>query len=602
MTIIQLGRTRPLTDRTTPVNPFVREINIGPYTTDAGLLAEFPGLDESGRPTLSVIGVRDQLGATYQEFQTVAEVYLNPLSFHFDSGEQVLTLHIARTDAPMNNIYFYGIAQGFTDSHLIYVDNIQFLPLLKSVPAIRQQQDIENYNRLSFVTGRIDISNADGRLDTLIPAPVYGNDVIVYDLPMKDNREHYTSDELNQLATLFVEDFDLSPERLDLRIQDRRKAQNISIPMHRFLTADYPQIEDELTGEVIPVLWGQPIEIPAVITNGKATTGNVKYRAAILLTNIGTVQVDNNGTWETKTATNVNLATGEFELSAANARDENGSPLDCKLVQPVGILITYISDIIKDANERFGGVTYTVSNYDIDEWEAEEVSLSTGAYYLAESKKLFEVIPELQNGANVGFRYEIKPDGRRTIRIDNETREPVCYIPNILLRNRLTMKVSTDSSTLAAEVVVKWGISYESGRSRRYVDNSERQAVIDTYQQAPRREYPDGDPVIVSQAAAIERAGYVLDRFSRIRGIVDLEIMAGGEAVTDDRRRQLMSLRIYDIIDVEITPAEFIDRDNAGIIGRQFYGIWRCKIIEIAPDSGRGINTVRAVLVEDLNG
>ena len=164
------------------------------------------------------------------------------------------------------------------------------------------------------------------------------------------------------------------------------------------------------------------------------------------------------------------------------------------------------------------------------------------------------------------------------------------------------MKVSTDSSTLAAEVVVKWGLSYESGRSRRYVDTSERQTVIDIYQQAPRREYPDGDPVIISEAAAIERAGYVLDRFSRIRGIVDLEIMAGGEEVTDERRRELMSLRIYDIIDVEITPAEFIDRDNAGIIGRQFYGIWRCKIIEIAPDSGRGINTVRAVLVEALNG
>lgn len=595
MTIIELGRTTSITDRTTPDNQFVRRINLGPFDVDAGLLAEFPGLDESDRPTISVTGVRDQSGAIYTPKQSPDDVYVEPVSFHFDNTEQTLWIHLARTDSPFTTVLLYGLSQGFTDSRIIYIDNEEYLPLVEGSPALRQQQDIEGAGRLAFLTGSIRLSNVGGRLDTLIPAPVYGNDLLIYNLTDDGNRENYDRDELMQLANVFVEDYSLSNTEVDLRIQDRRKAQNIQIPTQRFSTADYPDIDSETAGTVIPVLWGQAREIPCIVTNTEVDTGNVTYRAAIELDSLGTVQVDTEAGWTTVTPTSVSLSTGEFELTAGDARDTNGNALDAKLVEPVGIPITHITDIIKDANDRFGNISETESNYDLDEWAAEESAISTGAYYIDDEIRLFDMILDLQNGSNVGWRYEIKPDGRRTFRVDDEARAPVAYIPNVLLRNRQDLAVSTDSDLLAAEIVATHSHSYVSGRNLRVIDDSERQNVLDIYAQAPRRTVPSGtDPVIISASAATEKATYIRERFSRIRGIVTLEIFCA-----DLSRRDLLGLRIYDIIDVELTPAEFVDRDAGTITGREFYGIKRCKIISIDPNPRTAINTVEAVIIGD---
>ena len=594
MTIIELGRTTPINLRTDPDNQFVRKVKLGPYTVDATLLAAFPGLDESDRPEISVTFVRDESGAQYDAKQSVDGVYAEPFTFFFDNALQTLWVHIGRTDSPFTTVYFYGLAQGFAQGKMVYVDNEAFLPLIESTPGLRQQQDLDGVAVLSFITGSVSISNLSGRLDNLIPQPVYGNDVLIYHLPDGESG-HYTRDDLLQVASVFVEDYDLSTQKIDLRIQDRRKAQNIDIPVDRFNDTDYPNIYPETNGKVIPVLWGTAREIPAVVTNGEVTTGNVTYRAALLLTNIGTVQVETDAGWETVTPLNTSLATGEFELSAGDARDANGNPLDCKLVDSTGIAISRITDVIKDASERFGDVAYTASNYDITEWEAEELTLtSTGGYYIDSEKRLFDVILDLQNGANVGFRYEIKPDGRRTIRIDDETRTPVAYISNTIIANRDNINVKTDSRLLAAEIIVKYGLSYQSGRSLRYVDTTERQKVLDIYNQAPRREYPlQTNSAINTETDAIERAGYIKDRFSRIRGIVEIEVMCA-----DLDRRDLLSLRVYDIVDIEITPSDFVDRDAGTIAGREFYGIKRCKVLSIDPDTSRSVNTITAVIID----
>jgi hypothetical protein len=574
MTILELGRTVALRQYAVPLDRFVRKVVLGPFDVDPALLATFPGLDESARPIISITGLTDGAGAFFSPQSSIEDVVTQQQSFYFDFDEQTLYYHIPPSESPFDFVILYGLSQGFSDDAVVYIDNLQHLPVITSAPALRQQQDIENYDRLAFITGAVTISNTSGRLDDLIDSPIYGNDVNLYYLP--GGKTNYTRDELTQIASLFVEDYDISPQALSLRVQDRRKSQNISVPTVRFEQDDYPQGNAEIWGLPVPVVWGTPREIPGIVTNFDTTSGNVKIRAGLTMTSLGTVQAFVNNDWVTVTPLNVNLATGEFEVSEAQGRS-SGVAHVFRLVNATGISITRITDIIKDANERFLGVDYNDSNYNTEEWEAEETEISTGAYYLDTEVELFEVFRDLQNGANIGFRYEVEADGRRTIRIDNEAREPVATIDKIFIRNRDSLRISTDSTNLLAEVVIKYGLSYQSGRWIRYFDDGSAESVVDLYRQRPRREY---ETLLLNEALAQEKAEYLRSRFDTIRGIIDVDLM----------RDTFINLRIYDIINIELSP----DDD------RVFYGTWKAKVLSIAPDTRNGTNRITAVLIEKI--
>jgi hypothetical protein len=581
MTIIELGRTQPISARTSPIREFIRQIKLGPYEPDAGILTVSSDLDESDRALVNVTGVRDLQGAAYTPKTSLADTDNEQQSFYWDSVNQILYIHILPSDNPFTTTYLYGLAEGYSDGKIVYIDTMPYLPLLDSTPGIEQEQDIENYDQLALITGGIDLNNEDGRLDNLKDFAVYGNDVLIYYLP--DMQDTYTDSDLVQLASLYVEDYDISLQSVSLRVQDRRKSQDTGIPRDRFTADDYPSMMDNNLGKVIPVLWGTANEIPCVITNEDVTTGDVTYRAAITLTALGTVAVEvESGVWSTATITptSTTLATGELALSATDAR--NGTrPLKAKLIAPTGIAITRVTDIIKDATERFTGASYTSGNYNTTEWELEELAIESGAYYIDKESSMFDLIKDVQNGANVGFRYEITPDGRRTIRFDDETRAITKDIPNIVISNRDSLSIETDSATLAAEVVVNYGNSYvDNDVYNRLVDSSRVADVLEEYQQRPRKTY---DTILTNATDAQERATYVLDRFDTIRGIGEFELI-GVEYLT---------LRIYDIITIEITPDEFEQ------VRRPFYGKWKCKVISIAPDPRTVTNVITAVLIEE---
>jgi hypothetical protein len=193
---------------------------------------------------------------------------------------------------------------------------------------------------------------------------------------------------------------------------------------------------------------------------------------------------------------------------------------------------------------------------------------------VAEEIELFELIRRVQNGANFGFRYEILPDGRRTIRRDDEQRTPVGDVTLLDILNSDDIPVTTDTVALAAEVVVAYGESYSSGRFLRVTDDTEADAVAELYAQRPRKEYRT---LLTLQSDAEERAAYAVTRFTRVRGRVTLELM-GAEWLT---------LRIYDLLTVELTLSA----------AREFYGPQKVKVIAVEPDARRGVNTVEAQLV-----
>ena len=596
MTLIQLGRTTPLLSATIPYDyPFVRKIALGNYIVDRELLAIFPNLEEQRNRTIDVIGLRDRSSQTYDKKASINDVIGEPVTWFFDKTEQLLYVHMKRTDSPIAIMFLYGQTQGFSEGKLVYVDDLVYEPVITSSIGLGQQEDLAESGKLSFITGSIELSNAGGRLDDLISLPVYGNDVLIYNAETNIDGDTINSDGVIQLATLFVEDNDVGVNNISLRVQDKRKGQDIQLPEKRFDSSEYPNIENELMGAVIPIMWGTAKEIPCIVTNGNLDSGAVNYRAAILLTELGTVNVETDSGWVAVTPTVTNLDTGEFTIAEEDGRDSNGNALDAKIIGATGIEITFISDIIKDINFRYGNYSESASNYDLDEWAVEETALSNGALYIDDATTLFNIIHILQQGANVGFRYEITADGRRTIRIDNENRDSVAHIDSVVIENRNKLTVKNSSKLLAGEYIAKYNHSYVTGKNLRVIDSSERSGMLEIYGQAPRREFPKKTPpIITAKIAAEEKIEWARNRFSKIRGVVKCRILCAGES-----RRELLKLRIYDIITIEITPSGLVDVDAATIEGRSFYGIKKCKILSINPDARSAVNEIEAVIIGD---
>lgn len=593
MTIVELSR-RIVIITFYNIEPYVYQFYPNPdYPTHANFWTDIFGVTQNvSTRRYFLSGFFRTPNVRYNKELTQELAINNERSWYWDNENQIGTVHIEHEYAPYIDDFNGAYAFGYSDERQIYIDDISYRPLVLSVPRVSQSQDLQNYSVPSYLSGSVVfnnlLDNGDGALDIFIEETINGNDIDIFTLDSTLDKFNYTRDDLTPQAAGYIEDYDFSLKEVDVRIQDRRKSQNASIPQKRFFVSDYPDLDDGLDGKVVPLLYGTPVDIPAICVNGNTTSGSVEYRAALLLTTIGTVQVDEtgNGNWATVTPSAVDLETGSFTLDAADARDTSGKPIDCRVLAPTGISITRLSDIIIDMNQRFLGFDYTETNYDIDEWEAEETTIANGAYYLDDEKKLADAIVDIQNGANVGFRYEILPDGRRTIRVDDETRIPSGYISNRVIKNRDEIPVKNDISTLAAEIVVGYNKQYVSGNFSRVVDTTQKETVELAYRQVPR--FPsDGEleTLLTSEADAEERAQYIIDRFSTVRGVVELELMGS----------KYINMRIYDIYDVELTPASWVD--GTEIRGREYYGIKKIKIIETDPDFRLLTNSVRAVII-----
>jgi len=527
---------------------------------------------------------------SYNIAATYADCLAQEKSFFWDNDTQTIYVHFDHDASWYTADYSLGQVFGYTDSDVCYINDIEYLPLIKSVPNISKQVDLQNYSKLAFVSGSIVINNVEGLADWMISADIYGQSIYMMYLADSDIESGNASrDDLVDLAAFYIEDYDIGTQENIIRVQDIRKAQNIDIPVDVFSSSDYPNIQSEYVNEPIPLIYGDVAEVPAIPVNGD-TSGDVTFRAAKVLTAIGQIQVFYDDTWNNVTATSTDLSTGSFTLAYADCRKDgatDGDIFDCRVQSVCGETITYASDVIKKLNEEALNLEYTDTNYDTVEWATEEKQLAEIGVMFQERVKLYEAIRQVQSGANIGFRYEIKANGRRTIRIDDTSRTVSDFAGKENIRNLANMNVETDSELLAAIAVVKYKKNYQSGHHHRYIDVSERETARKTYRQTPTLTAENN--LLQTETLAAERASWMLDRFSTIPKIIQLELMG-----TD-----WYTLRIYDIIQAEITLG-FVDLDAQTITGREFYGIWNAQVISVAPDFQGLTNRVRLLLTEKI--
>ena len=652
------------------VEPFVYEIRPGGLTLASYWTTIFLAPDESRAYSIVISSFIRNFNVNYILVTSYVDCVAQVGSFYWDNTNQVLYVHFEHDQEGWTDTYEAGSFTGFSDTGILYLDNQEYIPLIESVPSISQQQDIINYDLPAFVNGTISLNNKSfttggvksGQLDRFILENVYGNNATLYYYP--DDKISRTLDNPNSgdrthlvpLAPFYVEDYGISLQSIDLRVQDIRKSDNITIPTDLFLLTDYADI-GEIANDVIPVMYGQVREAKAINTNEDSTSGAVNYRVALLLTVLGTVQAKIDNIWTTLTPTSSTLTSGEFVLSEFgdigatsvisdngngqvritnagafattiidqnvncvftasyddaiykvmtvdgsdnyidinlayttavptvtasvynSARNANGSIRECRVLLPTGIAITYTTDIIKDLYDRYKDLTFIASNFDTTEWGVEETALTTGGIVFDKQIRLFEAIKQIQNGSVVGFRFEINASSLRTFRIDDPSRTSSGTITPVDIANRDDMPVDTDSDQVFADVVVSFNKSFNSGKYQRVNNDSLASSVLARYRDQKTLTVTT---ILNSSTDADSRALADATKFSEIPKIMTLELMGG----------DFLPIRIYDIYDIEATPGD-ANADDSTIIGREYYGFTKGKVVGISPDIKNVTNTVK---------
>lgn len=527
----------------------------------------------------------------YKTRYSVQSSYANCVSqeqsFYWDNDNQILYVHFEHDQSWYTDDYYYGSAIGYNPETMLYIDDVEYLPLLESVPSILQQEDLQNYKKLSFMNGSVVINNTEGLLDWMIDEEINGQDVFLYYLDSDDITDgSATRSDLVNLAAFYIEDNNIGMSRNTIRVQDIRKSQNISIPVDVFTVADYPDIEDKYINTPIPLVYGEIPEAEATPVDSEGT-GNVTFRLGKILTVMGQVQIFEGDVWTDVSTVSTDLSTGSFMLSYIDCRKggtTTGDVLKCQVLSATGTALTYSPDAIKDLNNIALGIEYNDSNYDTTEWEEEETSLEPIGVIFNKSIELFEAIRQIQSGSNIGFRYEIKADGRRTIRVDDNNRDVGYVVDQTEILNINNLTVNGNSDLLAGIVEINYKKNNESGDYRIYRETSRQAEVAARYRQTPTLSI---DTFLQTEALARERALHELDKFDTIPRILPVELL--GE--------RWFNLRIYDILTIPITTG-FVNLDTGEITGREFYGVWNTKVLSVDPDYENISNNVNLFLIE----
>lgn len=563
--------------------PFVYQQQPATHTTADYWINAFGASDES---TVNNIHINDFIRDYYNNYSETNNLQdcLDTIQSFFN----ILFVHYELEYSPFtDNYYEFGRAYGFCTDQSIYIDDIFYNGIITSIPSVAQQQDLVNYEKLAFMNGSLELLNNEGILDEFITDDITGTKIRTYYLNYISGVSDYTRSQLESQAAYFIEDYSISLTKAIIDLQDLRAKQNIQIPTELFTLADYPNIKDKYIDDVIPIIYGKVRRSEAIPVDGELGSGNdITFRQALLLTTLGTVQVEIDDQWSTKVPTSSDLITGTFVLAEADGRKANGEPYKCRVIDSIGIVNTYASDIIKDLNERYINVDYNNSLYSTTEWEAEETELESIGIVFNKQLELYEAIAEIQRGSNVGFRYEIAADGRRTIRIDNLERDSVFYVPNIEIMNIFESPIRTYKELLSAIINVGYAKDYESDKYLHVENDDYMDDVLQEYREQPTVKF---DTHLITQLQAEDRAELYVSRFSEMPKILETTL----------KGIEYFSVRIYDIIEIEITNGS-VNADTGEIIGREFFGIWKVQVLSIDPDYNIQSNNITAYLIEKI--
>lgn len=572
MTLVEIGVTRLMT-RFSSVTRFVFLYTVNITKQATFWRTVFGAEDERTEDRVRILAVYINSENRLLQASSLDECIATLESWHFDFSEQKLYINFGPEFCPLMDQVDYQYAIGFCDEKPVYIDAVSYLPVMNGAPTVKSKQDIIGGDKIAMTSGSFSFSNNSGDMNFIKNLSLFSNDARVYFLD-EDERDEYARDELVEQSQLLVEDVTVSLADGSITLQDIRKSFDVKMPEDLFEEADYPNAENDLYNKPIPLCYGTCRSIPATCTNGDITTGNVEYRAALVMTDFGIIEVEGDAGWIAVTPTAIDLAHGSFTLSQIDGRGESGNgPRECRLRECTGIAIDRLSDIIIDLDQRANGVNYNNTFYNVIEWEIEEAGISTGGYFIDDQKSLLEIIKAIQDGANRRFRFEITGDGRRTIRVDDNARASLMFVAKEMIKENQTFEITTDRSAVFANIEIKYDINFSDEKAVAVVvDKSRQEAVSRNLRQRPTISY---ETFLRTKELATERAAREALMLGEVWRYADITLFG----------KEFLTLRIFDILTIEL----FTDDD-------EWLGVWRSKVIATEPRDRQ--NRVKVQLIE----
>ena len=576
MTIFEIG-LRTLTSRFANVSPFCYVYTPFPKSFASFWTGVFGVPDESSNERAFVLSAIINYITRFNRVNDLLECRDTFYTYFFDFANQQLYINYGLLYSPRNDATEYLKQFGFCDENVVYIDDFEYLPLLKDSIKISSQQDLINGTKLAMATGAATLLNQGKQLDFINGMTLFSNDAVVYHL--EQNAEGiYTREDLEPIAYMLIDDIKNSMQGGKITLQDIRASLNVKVPTDLFSADDYPDAEEGLYDKPIPWLFGANAnEVPAICTNGTLESGVVTYRVARELQALGDVYIDVDGAWTLVTPTSVDLVHGEFILSEADGRGASGeSARDCKVIGAQGYTVTHATDVIIKLEQLANGIEFTDSNYDLTEWAAEAASLAPISVYLDEQKNLHDIIKLIQEGSSARFRFDFNASGLRTIRLNNWSRTPCDYIYKEDYLENGEIELETDRETIAAYIKVSYNKNCRTKKYSTVIDQSKVNEVVRSSRTKQTIEY---DTFIETREVAIARAADDATKLGRITKFCELTLLG----------KKRIFRRIYDVITVELYAED-----------RKWMGIWNCLVIKVAPDVKLYQTKVKLALLEKI--
>jgi len=466
----------------------------------------------------------------------------------------------------------YGNGQGFSDTDVVYIDDVEYLPLITQAPSINRAEDIQGYSKLRLISGSLGLSNRGGRLDYLKDSSVIGNEsrLSYLDNSKVVDNQAQAADVVPQ-AAYFVEEAEYGNAEVGMALQDTRKLDKL-VPTRFFDSTTYPYLNDSIDGKVVPLVFGACRSVKCIPINTELTgTLSATYRCSELLTSISEVRVKIDDTWTVIATSSTDLPNGTFTIAISRA-STGQAPYECQ-ADVVGIPVVNAPDIIEYLYLTYENQAFNGTFYDTATWTANKAGVPTCGFVIDKQRAILDIIPDIQNGVFPTFRFDtVVGDTRKTIRLDDKTRPIDWYVSSLDVLNIDDLKPKDVSDYLFGEVTVEFDKDQTEDEYRKITVDTYKQAVIENYQWSNSTTIPT---LLTNSTDAQEMADAKALEFSVPIRTIDLILMG----------QRYFGVELFDIMQVGTAMGR--DEYYTGEWeGREFLGVIKVQVIGIQPDYG----------------
>ena len=453
----------------------------------------------------------------YNKTSSISECDLTDKSFYFDLDDQVLYINFEDMTNPWDYIDIsLGISEGYSNVPL--GKNANYETRIVSMPSLKIERDSLYYGNIAFQNSSITLNNMDHYFDTFDQDDVFGK---LCRVKYSDDNETYKTLYSGKMA-----DYKLVGNNIILNLKDPRKTLETTIPIDTFNLTDYPNIEENMIGTVIPIGYNKVLDSMAYSLNEAGTTTFDFKFCNHTATSIQEIRVD--GVSVTQTATD--LTAGEFTLSSSDYSKGKTVTIDY-----TGKAISNPIGIIEDLLLTYTDTLYNDTYFNLTNWEAVKSSVTTEiGLGLIESEDLIDVIGRISQ--SVFGSFITGGDGRFDFKVVDNSKAITQTLYGWDFMSAPEVAHESDQYLSSAKIGYNKGLENEESPS--YINTDNQDALFTKYDTKTEQEF---ETLLLSESDASDYSDKVLDQFGGIFPMFSLKT-----------KMQAADLELEDLIDAQL--------------------------------------------------